>query len=149
MLLKVTWFKNENTKLSTSDEIVIENHEPKYVMKIEKLKVKNFGKYKCKASNALGNTEETIEITGIRTLMSIDSFLDRTKFSGKPRPPIFSGDQREILSSVKQLNITWSTDSIVPITQYLLAYRKSQVMNRLYILLFVHLIINKCSSLFT
>ena len=48
-------------------------------------------------------------------------------FSGKPRPPIFSEDQREILSSVKELNITWSTDSIVPITQYLLAYRKSQV----------------------
>ena len=64
MLLKVTWFKNENTKLSTSDEIVIENHEPKYVMKIEKLKVKNFGKYKCKASNALGYAEDTIEITG-------------------------------------------------------------------------------------
>jgi len=105
---KVTWFKNENTKLSTSDEIVIEDHEPKYVMKIEKLNVKNFGKYKCKASNALGYSEETIEITG------------------KPRPPIFSEDQREILSSVKELNITWSTDSIVPITQYLLAYRKSQ-----------------------
>ena len=94
-LFQVTWFKNGNTKLSTSDEIVMEDHEPKHVLKIEKLKVKNFGIY---------------------------------KISGKPRPPIFSGDQREILSSVKELNITWSTDSMTPITQYLLAYRKSQVL---------------------
>jgi len=109
---KVTWFKNENTKLSTSDEIVIENQEPKFVLKIEKLKVNNFGSYKCKASNMLGSTEVSLDITG------------------KPRPPIFSGDQREILSSVKELNITWSTDSMLPITQYLLAYRKSQVSGK-------------------
>ena len=61
---QVTWFKNENTRLSTSDEILIEDHKPKHVLKIEKLKVKNFGKYKCKASNALGYAEDTIEITG-------------------------------------------------------------------------------------
>ena len=63
-LLQVTWFKNENTKLSTSDEILIEDQEPKHVLKIENLKVKNFGKYKCKASNALGHSEDTITITG-------------------------------------------------------------------------------------
>ena len=62
---KVTWFKNGNTKLSTSDEIVIEDQEPKYVMKIEKLDVKNFGKYKCKARNGIGTAEETLEITGL------------------------------------------------------------------------------------
>ena len=63
-LFQVTWFKNENTKLSTSDEIVIENQEPKFVLKIEKLKVNNFGSYKCKASNMLGSTEVSLDITG-------------------------------------------------------------------------------------
>ena len=63
-LFQVTWFKNGNTKLSTSDEIVIEDHEPKHVLKIEKLKVKNFGIYKCKASNGLGYAEDNIEING-------------------------------------------------------------------------------------
>jgi len=104
----VTWFFNENTRLSTSDEIVITDHTPKSVMKIEKLYEKNFGKYKCKARNSLGKAENSIELTG------------------KPRPPIFSEDQREILSSMKELNITWFTDSIAPIHQYILQYRKSQ-----------------------
>jgi len=104
----VTWFFNENTRLSTSDEIVITDYTPKSVMKIEKLYEKNFGKYKCKARNSLGKAEDSIELTG------------------KPRPPIFSEDQREILSSMKELNITWFTDSIAPIHQYILQYRKSQ-----------------------
>ena len=63
--MQVTWFKNENTKLYTSDEIVIKDLEPKYVMKIEKLNVNNFGKYKCRATNSLGTAEETVEITGL------------------------------------------------------------------------------------
>ena len=62
---QVTWFKNENTKLSTSDEILIEDLAPKYVMKIEKLSEKNFGKYKCKATNSLGTAEEIVEVTGL------------------------------------------------------------------------------------
>ena len=62
--IQLSWFKNENTRLSTSDEILIEDQNPKHVLKIEKLKINNFGKYKCKASNALGYAEDTIEITG-------------------------------------------------------------------------------------
>ena len=125
-LLKVTWFFNENTRLSTSDEIVIKDHKPKSVMKIEKLYEKNFGKYKCKARNSLGTAEDSIELTGFKAKYSDEYIYDFT-ILGKPRPPIFSEDQREILSSMKELNITWSTDSIAPIHQYILQYRKSQV----------------------
>jgi len=105
---QVTWYKDEHTKLSTSDEIVIEDDETKHVLKIESMKVKHFGQYKCRATNTLGKDEASIEI------------------NGKPRPPIFSSEMREILRSVKEVNITWSTDSIVPVTQYNLIVKKAQ-----------------------
>ena len=50
--------------MSTSDEIVIEDDETKHVMKIESMKVKHFGQYKCRATNTLGKDEASIEING-------------------------------------------------------------------------------------
>ena len=98
-------------------------------MKIEKLYEKNFGKYKCKARNSLGKAEDSIELTGFKVKYS-DEYIYAYTILGKPRPPIFSEDQREILSSMKELNITWFTDSIAPIHQYILQYRKSQVSKK-------------------
>ena len=61
---QISWYRNGNVKLSTSDEIVIKANEPKYILKIEKLRSKNFGNYTCRASNELGTMESVIEITG-------------------------------------------------------------------------------------
>ena len=55
-------------KLTTSDEIDLQHSistdDQKYSLKIEKLKERNFGLYSCRASNDLGSSEATIEISG-------------------------------------------------------------------------------------
>ena len=61
---QISWHKNGNVRLSESDEIVIKDISPKHILKIEKLKSKNFGHYSCKASNELGSNEDSLEITG-------------------------------------------------------------------------------------
>ena len=47
-----------------SDEIVIKATQPKYILRIEKLKPSNFGSYTCRASSELGTAEASIDITG-------------------------------------------------------------------------------------
>lgn len=106
---KISWYKNGNVKLSTSDEIVIKAIKPKYALKIEKLKSQNFGMYTCRASNDLGTSEAVTEITG------------------KPRPPIFNSEMREIVSGVRRVNISWSCDSREPVSQYQLMYRDNKL----------------------
>lgn len=106
---QVVWFKNDHTRLSTSDKLLIEDKKGGgSTLRIEQLLSSQFGQYKCRASNPLGREER------------------RLRLSGRPRPPLFSRDQREILSSVKAVNLTWSTDSLSPVTQYSVHYRKSQ-----------------------
>ena len=55
-------------KLTTSDEIDLQHSsssdDKKYSLKIEKLRERNFGLYSCRASNDLGSSEATIEISG-------------------------------------------------------------------------------------
>ena len=65
---QISWYKNGNVRLSTSDEIVIKDNSPKHILKIEKLKSKNFGHYTCRASNELGTNEASVEITGEKIL---------------------------------------------------------------------------------
>ena len=62
--LQVTWYKNGNIKLFTSDEIVISENEPKHSLRIEQLRERNFGGYKCRAQNDLGWGEAGLEVTG-------------------------------------------------------------------------------------
>ena len=47
-----------------SDEIVIKANQPKYILRIEKLKPSNFGSYTCRASSELGTAKASIDITG-------------------------------------------------------------------------------------
>ena len=65
---QISWYKNGNVKLTTSDEIdlqhSISSDDKKYSLKIEKLRERNFGLYSCRASNDLGSSEATIEISG-------------------------------------------------------------------------------------
>ena len=46
---------------------------------------------------------------------------------GKPRPPIFSSEMREILTGVRTVNISWSCDSQELVSQYQLLYRHNKV----------------------
>ena len=64
MLFQISWYKNGNVKLSTSDEIVITENDPKYSLKIEKLRERNFGLFSCRASSHLGTSEAAVEISG-------------------------------------------------------------------------------------
>ena len=59
----MTWFKNENTKISTSNSILIEDHKQNLVLKIENLSLNDFGKYNCKTVNSLYTTEETTRLS--------------------------------------------------------------------------------------
>ena len=47
--------------------------------------------------------------------------------AGKPRPPIFNSEMREIVSGVRRVNISWSCDSREPVSQYQLMYRDNKV----------------------
>ena len=64
MLFQISWYKDGNVKLSTSDEIVITENDQKYSLKIEKLRERNFGLFSCRASSSLGSSEATIELSG-------------------------------------------------------------------------------------
>jgi len=106
---QVVWFYNRTTRLSTSDRLNLEERKGGgEVLTLPNLRYKDFGLYTCRSSNILGREERSVEI------------------SGKPRPPTFSRDQPEILTRVDQVNLTWNTDSLEPVTQYCLHYRKSQ-----------------------
>ena len=64
MLFQISWYKDGNVKLSTSDEIVITENDQKYSLKIEKLRERNFGLFSCRASSHLGTSEAALEISG-------------------------------------------------------------------------------------
>jgi len=106
---QVVWFYNRTTRLSTSDKLNLEERKGGGgTLTLPNLTYNDFGLYTCRSANILGREERSVEI------------------SGKPRPPTFSRDQPEILTSADQVNLTWSTDSLEPVTQYCLHYRKSQ-----------------------
>lgn len=106
---KVVWFNTDNIRLSTTDEIYIEeNKDGKSVLKIETMSEIHLGSYKCRATNQFGQGFAVLEVTG------------------KPRPPRFRKEQQEIVDTGKAVSLHWSTDSISPVTQYRIYYRRTQ-----------------------
>ena len=57
-------------------------------MKMEKLHESHFGKYKCQATNSLGTTSKTIEITGFHILEN-NYFIFDKHFQENLVPPYF------------------------------------------------------------
>ena len=43
---------------------MISENDPKYSLKIEKLRERNFGLFSCRASSHLGTSEAAVEISG-------------------------------------------------------------------------------------
>ena len=51
-------------------------------------------------------------------------------WSGAPRVPRLMMNQHNILPQTSEYNVTWTTDSFAPVTNYLLYYRKNKVKLR-------------------
>ncbi|XP_032669678.1 protein CEPU-1-like isoform X2 [Odontomachus brunneus] len=100
---KVEWyFKNETLK--DTSRIVKLNTENDHSLIIRNVETTDYGSYFCKASNSIGTTEMTVEVTAIAN------------------PAIFKKESRS--TSNTSYNFIWEVDSYSPIIEYQFWYRK-------------------------
>ncbi|EFN86232.1 Titin [Harpegnathos saltator] len=99
----VEWyFKNETLK--DTSRIVKLNTGNDHSLIIRNVKTSDYGFYSCRASNLLGNTEKTIELTAIAN------------------PAVFKKESRSTSST--SYNFIWEVDSYSPIIEYQFWFRK-------------------------
>ncbi|XP_055312013.1 limbic system-associated membrane protein [Sitodiplosis mosellana] len=104
------WYQN-SFLLDPTDRRSMQSKGDRYTLTIRNFQPSDFGNYSCVADNALGRTKKYIEI------------------SGRPGPaefisPTFSG-------SLEVYNLTWSVESIPPLEEIRLLYRRL-MMNETY-----------------
>lgn len=101
---EVFWYRRQK-KLHETDRQLFQSKPNRVTLHIRQVNPSDFGNYSCRAENSLGKA---------RTYTSL---------SGHPRPPRFTSDA--IGYRAHSYNITWTTDSFSPITEYKLLYRRS------------------------
>ncbi|XP_037024266.1 limbic system-associated membrane protein isoform X1 [Bradysia coprophila] len=104
------WYQN-SFLLDPTDRRSMTSKGERHVLAIKNFQTSDFGNYSCVADNALGRTKKYIEI------------------SGRPGPaefisPTFSG-------ALEYYNLTWSVESIPPLDEVRLLYRRL-MMNESY-----------------
>lgn len=106
IFFQVEWyFKNETLK--DTSRIVKLNTENDHSLIIRNVETTDYGPYFCKASNSLGTTEMTVEITAIAN------------------PAVFKKESRSTSST--SYNFIWEVDSYSPIIEYQFWFRKYRV----------------------
>ncbi|XP_039278526.1 opioid-binding protein/cell adhesion molecule homolog isoform X3 [Nilaparvata lugens] len=100
---EVEWYK-ESTKLDNDEQVHQQNDKRKHSLRLQAVKASDFGTYKCAATNSLGTTMKTIEV------------------SGRPSKPIFQSVNSSSTDN-KSPELKWKVESINHISEYELLYR--------------------------
>ena len=126
---QVSWYRRQK-KLHETDRLLFQTKGSRQTLYIRKVNPTDFGNYSCRAENALGEARTFTELSGLffqkdssSRLFYYCPFIFST--TGRPRPPRFTSDA--IGHRPHSYNITWSTDSFEPITEYKLLFRRSDV----------------------
>ncbi|XP_050316135.1 limbic system-associated membrane protein-like isoform X2 [Anthonomus grandis grandis] len=100
---EVLWYR-DTMQLDTTERRIMESRGSRHTLVIRKVNRQDFGNYTCVADNQLGKTRKSIQLTG------------------KPHPVKFNSPTT---SRWKQnYNISWEVESLSPIEEYKLLYRK-------------------------
>lgn len=125
---QVSWYRRQK-KLHETDRLLFQTKGSRQTLYIRKVNPTDFGNYSCRAENALGEARTFTELSGLffqKDSRPQTSFIIAIfNFTGRPRPPRFTSDA--IGHRPHSYNITWSTDSFEPITEYKLLFRRSDV----------------------
>ncbi|XP_023346669.1 neuronal growth regulator 1 [Eurytemora carolleeae] len=105
---QIAWYQAPKRRLSTDDQMLLERKGDRLILNIERLEKKFFTNFSCEADNPLGKSSAAIALTGA------------------PRTPKFTMTQPNILPRTREFNVSWTTDSFAPVTDYFLYYRKNK-----------------------
>lgn len=97
------WYQN-SFLLDGTERRSMDRKGDKYCLRIRNFQVSDFGNYSCVADNALGRTKKYIEV------------------SGSPGPAIFLSPAYS--GYLDLYNVTWTIESIPPLEEVRLLYRK-------------------------
>ncbi|XP_069682731.1 protein amalgam-like [Periplaneta americana] len=100
---KVTWLKND-VPVRTSTRIVELSVNNKHTLLFRMVHPLDFGYFKCRATNSLGEREQIIELSGVAN------------------PAVFKNDSS--VYSDTNYTLVWEVDSYSPIIEYNLSFRK-------------------------
>lgn len=100
------WYQN-SFLLDATERRSMDRNGDKYCLRIRNFQVSDFGNYSCVADNALGRTKKYIEV------------------SGSPGPAIFLSAPYS--GFLDLYNLTWTIESIPPLEEIRLLYRRLMV----------------------
>ncbi|KAL6439135.1 hypothetical protein ACFW04_003829 [Cataglyphis niger] len=105
----IKWFKDNKEVTHKKGSIVMhhgvmKNNKTKHVLKIIHTSMQDFGEYKCRAQNIIGQNTKSINLTGV------------------PSQPRISG--AEMTNDDAGIILKWHVESYSPIKEYKLQYRR-------------------------
>lgn len=100
---EVLWYR-DTMQLDTTERRIMESRGSRHTLVIRKVHRSDFGNYTCVADNQLGKTRKSVQLTG------------------KPNPAKFSSASRG--SWKDSYNISWAVESLSPIEEYKLLFRR-------------------------
>ncbi|XP_063708471.1 limbic system-associated membrane protein [Culicoides brevitarsis] len=100
---EMLWYQN-SFLLDATDRRSMHSKDDRYILSIKNFQSSDFGNYSCVADNALGRTKKYIEV------------------SGRPGPAEFISPAYS--NTLDRYNLTWTIESIPPLDEIKLLYRK-------------------------
>ncbi|KFM75995.1 Muscle M-line assembly protein unc-89, partial [Stegodyphus mimosarum] len=100
----VMWKKADGQVIHNNEHYHLETLGHLYMLQIRDLKVQDFGRYECAASNSLGSASENVHIVGT------------------PQVPVITSKPHG--SRGTKYTISWTVDSITPVDEYSVMYRE-------------------------
>jgi len=105
---QVTWFKDSG-KIFETDRALMTVKGSTWALKLSELQPADFGNYSCRAENPLGRARAHTSITG------------------RPAALVFTSPS--LNHNLAHYELTWRTESFVPVTAYKLRFRLAKVDN--------------------